>query len=72
MFSIENIKLKTAKGDSIMNGNYIVYNKDTLKVVKTFDYFGRALNKFLKGHPNYTWINRTHPKNQDLLRKLVL
>ena len=53
-------------------GTYIVYNKETNEIVRRFDWYGHAIEDFIKqsNDDNITWLNRTHPKNATLLPKL--
>lgn len=48
---------------------YIVYDAITLKVIKTFTWFGEA-EDFAKEN-NLKWVNRTHPKAKDLIKFLI-
>jgi len=47
---------------------YIVYDEKTLTIIKTFDWYGQA-EDFAKTN-NLKVINRTHPKNKNLLDQL--
>lgn len=41
---------------------YIVYNVQTLEVLKTFKFFNKELSQLIDS-PDLDWINRTHPKS---------
>ena len=53
-----------------MNKNiYIVYDKTNMKIIQTFELFGKAY-KFSKTNNNYSLINKTHPIHKELLLNL--
>ena len=51
------------------NNIYILYDEKTLKIIKCFDGFCQA-EDFAKDN-NLKIINRTNPKNKDILNKLL-
>ena len=50
---------------------YIVYHMDTLKVIDTFDFWGKRIMNLLDTNSSYAWINTTHPAHQDILTSLT-
>ena len=50
---------------------YIVYDKNTKKVVKTFKFFCSSLKKLLHDK-DLGWINITFPGHADILKVLQL
>lgn len=50
---------------------YIVYDSSTFKVIKTFRWFGKCTDFIGDGKKGLIWLNRTHPKHKDTLKKLI-
>ncbi len=51
---------------------YIVYNLKTKVVVRTFQYFGMAIARFITQEKNLVhWLNRTHPAQKELFESLI-
>jgi hypothetical protein len=42
---------------------YIVYN-DAFIIVKTFQYWGKAIMNYLDQNPSFYWVNTTHPAHK--------
>jgi len=52
-------------------GEYIVYDRETLKIVDSFVCWGKRIMNLLDKHSTYAWINTTHPAHQDILTSLT-
>ena len=55
--------------NSLKENIYIVYDPDTLRIIKEYDWCGQAYD-YAERH-NLSVANRTHPINKELLTTLI-
>lgn len=49
---------------------YLVYNTKTLEIIDSFDFYGKSLERCLHAYADSFWLNITHPKHVELLKKI--
>lgn len=49
---------------------YIVYNPENMKIIKNYQGINQTINFIKNGNSHLKWLNKTHPKNKEIIELL--